>query len=1124
MVRTQYRNLVWSLVVPMATCLVISMAAFNQLQASEPFRTWRAATGNFQVEARFIGQKNGRIELEKRDASRLTVDVKKLSLVDLRYIKQIVKKPKEEPKHKQSEEEASKASDNPPIAPQEESNSLPKEMAQEPSIPQEIKSIASSQELPAVDSEFVDQSSPLPGWELKPEMLRSPYQPLRLNGRRQEIQSEFYKPLFRGASPNRRFAVIGYEKDYSLKKSTLVFVDFESSNELKRLALGEDISAFAFNASGDRVAVYSSLGKPFISIYDVQTGNAIWTQDINFSANQVELRFLPDGNLFFGYQDLSSSVFGRILDGKDGSVKRLLKTLQGNNPLLSTFARDIAISPSGTTLVRGIEVDKIFFTDLTNNLEETSWTLKGASPLSSGSSCILDFSEDGSELNILIPTPKGLEFVCLSMKSGDVLSIHNLGNNSPATLRYYFNRTDFQIDKLPSGRGWLLDGTCILDRKSGMILWTAPIINRDSIVVNPIDEGKIFYLRSENRTSTIEYVDIPWERIDDKSNQSDPAMNIADASKISTEIPSPISPSKSVVVESSPFNFDNTSTPLMDPKGKTPSEIGVYRHASVKPWNGDHINPIVTLKKEMEFSNMFSAIRNPARLFFTSQDYKLEKRPFNGKSTIFRLDHLWMLDLNQLNPIPTRISSGVEGAMVVDISPKGTRAMFIAGEDSRRLVIVDIATKAVLHDFVPAKHTHAAVAINSEFIDEDRIALGMCEGIRTVYDFVAKKPLYRFTCANNSIGLFPSSPLFVCHSNPNLTIRDCETGSVRGLVSDTDLSEMSLVSDFEITSSEERLGVLDTSGNFRLFNLSTGKLDYIAHASNASRFTLVGDYRVAFWIPLKPEQQSRHEGRINATSIWLYNLDKKRTETQMLLPPELTPFSMNQQSTSGLITMCERNPRTSELTIALRGVLSESLRKKLDGLLPVKRLIPIDESIAIEIEFADFHSPSKEEEQIQLQAKPILQQALVDSLNASRIQVGLRGTHKLRAILAIVDRNTKPRPLNGRPFQSHSSTEAKRRNEKEYQVVVSMTLTNLEGAVIWSSNDPEAITSGPNATAIHGFFSDNFVAVSSMKNYFDSWLKSYLTIESLTAPDSRYPASVTILGIDEDGILFADNS
>ncbi len=61
-------------------------ACFESSVMAEEFRKWKDASGKFEIEAKFISVKDGKVNLERRDGKQVAVPVDKLSPVDQGYI------------------------------------------------------------------------------------------------------------------------------------------------------------------------------------------------------------------------------------------------------------------------------------------------------------------------------------------------------------------------------------------------------------------------------------------------------------------------------------------------------------------------------------------------------------------------------------------------------------------------------------------------------------------------------------------------------------------------------------------------------------------------------------------------------------------------------------------------------------------------------------------------------------------------------------------------------------------------------------------------------------------------------------------------------------------------------
>ena len=65
---------------------VLNMPLEMPVDTITKFRTWSAKFGNFQVDAKFLQQKSGKVQLQKRDGTKIVVDVASLSESDRDYL------------------------------------------------------------------------------------------------------------------------------------------------------------------------------------------------------------------------------------------------------------------------------------------------------------------------------------------------------------------------------------------------------------------------------------------------------------------------------------------------------------------------------------------------------------------------------------------------------------------------------------------------------------------------------------------------------------------------------------------------------------------------------------------------------------------------------------------------------------------------------------------------------------------------------------------------------------------------------------------------------------------------------------------------------------------------------
>ncbi len=64
----------------------------QNLYGQSEIRKWHAATGGFNVEAEMLDLRDNKVQLKKKDGTEIWVELEKLSLADIRYVEETMKK------------------------------------------------------------------------------------------------------------------------------------------------------------------------------------------------------------------------------------------------------------------------------------------------------------------------------------------------------------------------------------------------------------------------------------------------------------------------------------------------------------------------------------------------------------------------------------------------------------------------------------------------------------------------------------------------------------------------------------------------------------------------------------------------------------------------------------------------------------------------------------------------------------------------------------------------------------------------------------------------------------------------------------------------------------------------
>jgi hypothetical protein len=75
--------------------LLLLGAMLSNMTYADGMRTWRAARGSASIEAELVDVVDGKAELRKSDGNTIQVEIKKLSLADIKHINEVMAAAKE---------------------------------------------------------------------------------------------------------------------------------------------------------------------------------------------------------------------------------------------------------------------------------------------------------------------------------------------------------------------------------------------------------------------------------------------------------------------------------------------------------------------------------------------------------------------------------------------------------------------------------------------------------------------------------------------------------------------------------------------------------------------------------------------------------------------------------------------------------------------------------------------------------------------------------------------------------------------------------------------------------------------------------------------------------------------
>lgn len=428
-------------------CLILLLSG---TWAKAQVRKWTARTGDFTVEAELIDVANDIASLKRADGKIVKVALDKLSLGDLRYIKQALAdaasatggdKEKAKPAAVMPEE------DDPfkPVTPRGGAPT-PKGSPEDPKSMEPNKTEAKKPEPisgpPLAKPDLTTwQGAPDPA--AKEMLLRDIKE---ISTRCPGIGTN--KP-FTPATPSRFLA-------YRESSNTAVHVfDFAASTRVTFNIPASSIDKVALSPDGDEIAVGFS-GDTHISIFSVRKKALKTKIDTKQNVSLSPLLVYSAANRLLYLNTSTKNV--HIVNTESGEE---IATFQAQ---ALYDAKRIAISPGGAYMALMPKYDATLqLFDLRNGL------LAGEFEPPQGdiqSHITMGFSPDGKEFAVVGGSLK-TSLHCWDMATGRILVSHQLNKSLSQINSLYTLHSGPTIEWFQNGLGWLLYGVAVVDRKGG---------------------------------------------------------------------------------------------------------------------------------------------------------------------------------------------------------------------------------------------------------------------------------------------------------------------------------------------------------------------------------------------------------------------------------------------------------------------------------------------------------------------------------------------------------------------------------------------------------------------------------------------------------------------------------
>jgi len=447
-----------------------------QRAAGEEVRKWTARMGNFTLEAALVDATADKVQLKKADGSVISVALDQLSLADVRYVEETLRK---------ATESASKL---PPAL-------VPVKPANAPATRPAAASVPATSAPAAKTTPTATSAPPLTQpnssrWQVRPD-------PGGEGNVSRDISVSFPSgavKLLTTLTPSR---FVGIADGFP---TSVQVWDLQSGGVLGPVTLESHASPEpALCPDGDLLAVNPG-GKAKLQIWSLKRKAKIKEIDLGERALVQYLGFAGTRRL------LVSSGFGkglRVFDPRSGTETAQID-VQG-----AGSGRKLAISPGGNYLAVGETNDRpIKLFDIRNGATAGELELPaGGEHRSVDALC---FSPDGQEFAVLYRGTNA-SLACWSLKTGKLVVEHKFERSIGELAAAGQSESDLEF--IPGGKGWLVAGKSIVDREQGGPIWTAKSATRESNVVRLLDGERLLVIAGSftNRKLTIDK--LPWSEI-----------------------------------------------------------------------------------------------------------------------------------------------------------------------------------------------------------------------------------------------------------------------------------------------------------------------------------------------------------------------------------------------------------------------------------------------------------------------------------------------------------------------------------------------------------------------------------------------------------------------------------
>ena len=463
--------------------LFLVILATPQAGADEP-RKWSSRAGGFSVDATLDDFADGNVVLKKADGTTITVPLEKLSLADVRYVDEVMRKAEESARRKK----------------RDPSDAADAEMAKEPAAEPEPEPEPKSTEPPLPAGRTPTLTEPnRSDWQVAPDLgvIQSLKAPKRLAI---PVVTKFgvVEPLFtQTASP-----YVGIFQQ-STNKSMACY-DIRTGRKVGQADFGNDhLQAKALSPDGKQLAVYVS-GQKAIRVLSLSTSK-------RWSELEMPNQFSLVNYMAFASSDrlLVADSGQRTLAVWDVKSKKKLHEI----PALPLQPDQLALSPGGN------------YVAASGNLQEPIRIFDTRNGALAGTVEMPDSNGSYSSVEGVAFSMDGTEIASLSSGTGSAVTIWNL-KDGKLIKQYLLDKPTYSIvsgghegpklQYLPDKQRLLIHGRAVFDRMVGNIAWvesnSGGISDRGGRGV--LADGRIVGLRGTYESQSLTAETLPWDEIE----------------------------------------------------------------------------------------------------------------------------------------------------------------------------------------------------------------------------------------------------------------------------------------------------------------------------------------------------------------------------------------------------------------------------------------------------------------------------------------------------------------------------------------------------------------------------------------------------------------------------------